>query len=381
MWNDRRSSDEYGKNKDAGLFSCGALQSQHGAIGEPSITKPDLPEVGVFTISLETPPKDADHDDSWPLQRSIDNVHSSVVSRGGYQDEVKFRFVTKGPVSVPQEGKVTPASSGSNKMDKYEQLKAPKKHNNRGRAEQLTRYIHKYDCEDFMEYAVDIHHWKVSLEEAFTPGDWTLVQYDISPGMRLTLLEWLVTVTRTLEFSLETWCLAVNYIDRFLCTQLVGRDTLQLLGLTALWLAAKQEELLPPGLDQLVTLAAETYTEINFRHMELLILAKLELRLAAPTPAYLLNHLIAVEEERDWSEDLSRHMVEIVLEDHVLARQRPSRIAHAVYEAIKSLDFCAVQILENSCPKCEPHNADMWCEELFQMCLQRVIEALTMSPY
>ena len=115
----------------------------------------------------------------------------------------------------------------------------------------------------------------------------------------------------------------------------MGRDTLQLLGLTALWLAAKQEELLPPGLDQLVTLAAETYTEINFRHMELLILAKLELRLAAPTPAYLLNHLIAVEEERDWSEDLSRHMVEIVLEDHVLARQRPSRIAHAVYEAIK----------------------------------------------
>ena len=135
--------------------------------------------------------------------------------------------------------------------------------------------------------------------------------------------------------------------------------------------------------------------------MELLILAKLELRLAAPTPAYLLNHLIAVEEEKDWSEDLSRHMVEIVLEDHVLARQRPSRIAHAVYKAIKvkcieyehthlwccthctfqSLDFCAVQILENSCPKCEPHNADMWCEELFQMCLQRVIEALTMSPY
>ena len=92
---------------------------------------------------------------------------------------------------------------------------------------------------------------------------------------------------------------------------------------------------MPPGLDQLVTLAAETYTEVNFRHMELLILAKLELRLAAPTPAYLLNHLIAVEEEKDWSEDLSRHMVEIVLEDHVLARQRPSRIAHAVYEAIK----------------------------------------------
>ena len=233
------------------MFSCGALQSQHGAIGEPFIVKPDLPEVGVFTISLETPPKDSDlglsPDDAWPQQQgSVDNVQSSVSSRGHHQDEAKLRFVTKYPVSLSQEGKVTPAGSGANKLDKYEQLKAPKKHNNRGRAEQLTRYIHKYDCEDFMEYAVDIHHWKVSLEEAFLPGDWTKVQYDITPGMRLALLEWMVTVTRTLEFSLETWCLAVNYLDRFLCIQLVGRDTLQLVGLTALWLAAKQEELVPP---------------------------------------------------------------------------------------------------------------------------------------
>ena len=47
----------------------------------------------------------------------------------------------------------------------------------------------------------------------------------------------------------------------------------------------------------------------------------------------------------------------------------------------QSLDVCAVQILENTCPKCEPENADMWCEELFQMCLQRVLEALTMTPF
>ena len=64
-------------------------------------------------------------------------------------------------------------------------------------------------------------------------------------------------------------------------------------------------------------------------------MAKLKFRLAAPTPAYHLHHLIAVEEEKDWSDDLSRHMVEIILEDHVLAREKPSKIAHAVYEAIK----------------------------------------------
>ena len=65
---------------------------------------------------------------------------------------------------------------------------------------------------------------------------------------------------------------------------------------------------------------------------------------AAPTAATHLHHLIAVEEEKDWNEDLSRHPVEIVMEDHVLARQRPSRIAHAVYHAIKvrRMTYCSL---------------------------------------
>ena len=87
--------------------------------------------------------------------------------------------------------------------------------------------------------------------------------------------------------------------------------------------------------EQLVALTADTYTTINFKHMELLILAKLQFRLAAPTAAYHLHHLIAVEDEEDWSEDLSRHLVEVIMEDHVLARERPSKIAHAVYHGIK----------------------------------------------
>ena len=61
--------------------------------------------------------------------------------------------------------------------------------------------------------------------------------------MRFTLLEWLVTVARTLDFSLETWCLAVNYLDRFLCHQQIGKDCLQLVGLTAVWIAAKQGQM------------------------------------------------------------------------------------------------------------------------------------------
>ena len=139
------------------------------------------------------------------------------------------------------------------------------------------------------------HHQRVRVRDYMAQ-----VQQLITPNHRKIVTDWMLEVCEDQHFHPEVYFHAINYLDRFLCIQLVGRDTLQLVGLTALWLAAKQEELVPPGLEQLVTLAAESYTEINFRHMELLILAKLELRLAAPTPAYLLNHMIAAEEERDW---------------------------------------------------------------------------------
>ena len=160
--------------------------------------------------------------------------------------------------------------------------------------------------------------------------------------MRYTLLEWLVNITSQLEFSLETWCLAVNYLDRFLATQLLAKDCLQLAGLTAMWVAAKQEELAPPSTEELVALCAGTYTATNFKHMELIILAKLKFNLAAPTAAFHLSHLVAVEDEKDWPEDLSRHLVEMVIEDHLLARLLPSKIARAVFKVVK---VCFLRII------------------------------------
>lgn len=332
-------------------------------------------EEEVFSLSLET---DLDTTTS-----------SSCLETENSAGTFNFSRLVSPLAALQQDGRksrpsLTPGSSRDGKRKRLVSPSAPKKHKNRGRAEQLQRYIHKYDCEDLMEYAVDTYHWKLSLEESYQAGNWLLTQLEITPSMRFSLLEWLVRVTRVLDFSLETWCLAVNYVDRFLCTQLIAKDCLQLVGLTALWLGAKQEELLPPSLEQLVALCADSVTSLNIKHMELLILAKLKFRLTAPTAAYHLHHLIAVEEEKDWSEDLARHLVEVIMEDHVLARERPSKIAHAVYHAIKEFDLTAVQILESSCPRCEPrqprqpHQEEIWSheEELFQMCLQRVLWAL-----
>ena len=87
--------------------------------------------------------------------------------------------------------------------------------------------------------------------------------------------------------------------------------------------------------EELVSLCANSYFTMNFKNMELIILARLNFNLAAPTPAFYLGHLVAVEDEKDWSEDLSRHLMELVMEDRILARVSPSLIAQSVFNVLK----------------------------------------------
>jgi len=267
---------------------------------------------------------------------------------------------------------VTPARSvlvGSKCQDAPARLKL-------GRGKFLERYIHNYECEDYMEYAVDLYAWKKSLEFAYQPGSWIGIQVEVTVCMRVTLLEWMVDVSRSLEFSLETWCLGVNYLDRFLCVQPISKDCLQLAGLSALWLGAKQGELSPPCIFELIALCSDSYTATNFKHFELIMLAKLKFNLAAPTVAFFMNNLVVVEEERDWSWDLSRHLVEMVLQDQDFAQMRPSKVAYVIFSILKACDRTALHLLEGSCPKCEPYSSDEWCYDYFYSCYARVTDEL-----
>jgi len=268
---------------------------------------------------------------------------------------------------------VTPAGSnlvGSKCQDAPARLKL-------GRGKFLERYIHNYECEDFMEYAVDLFAWKKSLEKAYQPSSWMMVQAEVTACMRIALLEWMVDVSRSLEFSLETWCLGVNYLDRFLCEQPISKDCLQLAGLSALWLGAKQGELTPPCIFELVALCSDSYTATNFKHMELIMLVKLKFNLAAPTVAFFMNNLVVIEGESDWSWDLSRHLVEMVLQNQEFAQMRPSKVAYAVFSVLKACGQTALLFLEGRCPKCEPYSSDDWCYNYFYSCYARVTNELS----
>ena len=77
-------------------------------------------------------------------------------------------------------------------------------------------------------------------------------QPHVNEKMRAILIDWLCEVHLKFKLVPETMYLTVNIIDRYLRTTVVERSNLQLVGVSALLLASKVEEIYPPELKDLV---------------------------------------------------------------------------------------------------------------------------------
>jgi len=325
-------------------------------------SSPFPPEEEVFSISIE-------RERRAPILWEIDAVEEKMK-----EDCAAFAFPNSPPPEMVDSAVVKePATPPPPTVQNMRDPSTPR----RGGKGSRGQHVHNYRCEDVMEYAVDVFAWKKSLEMFYLPGDWTRVQTDITVNMRAALLAWLVGISRVMELSLETWCLAVNYLDRFLFSQPLASECLQLTGITALWVAAKQEEPEPPEAKDLLRLCDSSYCVSDFKHMEVILLDRLGFNLAAPTPAFLLCHMVEVGEEKDWPEDICRHIVEATLQDYGLALNNPpSKIAHCIFSVLKSCDPECLRVVEAACPECEPNHASLECANFLSSALHRVAAIL-----
>lgn len=71
-------------------------------------------------------------------------------------------------------------------------------------------------------------------------------QPEINEKMRAILIDWLIQVHYKFELSLETLYLTINIIDRFLASRAISRRELQLVGMGAMLVASKYEEIWAP---------------------------------------------------------------------------------------------------------------------------------------
>ena len=64
------------------------------------------------------------------------------------------------------------------------------------------------------------------------------VQTDVSPNMRGVLVDWLVEVAEEYKLLSNTLYLTISYIDKFLSSNALNMQRLQLLGVSSMLIAA-----------------------------------------------------------------------------------------------------------------------------------------------
>lgn len=139
------------------------------------------------------------------------------------------------------------------------------------------------------EYVKDIYKYLHQMERRFRISPTFLDNKIVTSKMRSVLIDWLIQVHLKFHLLQETLYLCVQIIDAYLQAQDVSKMQLQLVGVTAMFLASKYEEMYVPAIDDFVYMTDNTYTKSEIRQMEISILKTLNFMFGKPLPLHFLR--------------------------------------------------------------------------------------------
>jgi cyclin B len=129
--------------------------------------------------------------------------------------------------------------------------------------------IEARDPQSCAEYAVEIFKYLKETESQSIPKyGFMEMQEDINERMRSILIDWLVEVHLKFKLVSESLYLTVNLIDRYLEREQVHRSKLQLIGVTAMLISCKYEEIYPPIVKDFVYITDNAYTKEEILEQE-----------------------------------------------------------------------------------------------------------------
>ena len=204
------------------------------------------------------------------------------------------------------------------------------------------------------EYIKDIYKYLLELEARSVYAireNFLSRQVGVRKHHRSILIDWLVQVHQKFILLPETLHLAINILDRSLqvssvhmlpfgtllffhianatfhiatCTNLlcivvlaqvvvISKDELQLLGLTAMFIASKFEEIYPPSIVEFAYVAADTYTTDSIRKMEGTVLKQLDYQLNYPSAIMFLRRYSKLMETSKRVHNLAKYILELSL--------------------------------------------------------------------
>ncbi|GAB4833007.1 Cyclin-B2-4 [Ancistrocladus abbreviatus] len=180
------------------------------------------------------------------------------------------------------------------------------------------------------EYVHDIYAYYKEIEASCVPPNYMELQGDINERMRGILIDWLIEVHYKFELMDETLYLTVNLIDRFLALHHpVVRKKLQLVGVTAMLIACKYEEVSVPVVEDFILISDKAYNRQEVLQMERLMVNTLQFNLSFPTPYVFMRRFLKAAQSDKKLELLSFFIIELCLVEYEMLQFAPSLLAAA----------------------------------------------------
>ncbi|NXA10873.1 CCNB1 protein, partial [Sapayoa aenigma] len=200
------------------------------------------------------------------------------------------------------------------------------------------------DCNDSnlcSSYVNDIYKYLRHLEEKQPIKCKYLAGSEINENMRAVLIDWLVDIHLKFQLQQETLYLTVAIIDHFLQNNAVPKTKLQLVGVTAILIASKYEEMHFPLIEDLSFLSDHICSKVQIRQMELIILKALDFHLGFPLPPHFLRRASKIAQVDSKQYVLAEYLMELSILDYNMVHFPPSMIAAAAFcLSLKLLDGC-----------------------------------------
>jgi len=188
------------------------------------------------------------------------------------------------------------------------------------------------------EYVPQMYSYLRQLEEQTTIRPDFLKGCSINGKMRAVLLNWLIEVHCQFKLLQETLYMTVAILDRFLQEEgpSIKRCKLQLVGVTAMWIASKVEEMFAPEVSDFVYVTDNSYTTSEVRAMELRMLRSINFGLGRPLPLHFLRRNSKAGDVDMLQHSLAKYLLECSILSYELAAVSPSVMAAAaLYLAIR----------------------------------------------
>lgn len=165
------------------------------------------------------------------------------------------------------------------------------------------------------------------------------IQTDLKWKMRQILVDWLIEVHGKFRLLPETLYLAINILDRFLSLRVVSLVKLQLVGVTAMFIASKYEEIIHPSISNFTYMSDGGYSDEEVLKAERYVLSVISFDLQYPNPMNFLRRCSKAENYDIQTRTLAKYLMEVSLMDHRFLEYVPSILAAAaLYLARKMLN-------------------------------------------